>query len=222
MSRPITRLGSIPHSGPPSMQRVAILQVPCTNPLPGMRSSRSGVGLIELLVVMAIVTVALGEMVNGLVRVAQLAPNNEESARAHEALVGVVEQMRSVEFEELVATYNDDALDDPEGPGTAAGMHFAVRGLKLWEGDVDGRAGRIETAWTGLELREDTDRPELGLPRDLNSDGVVDALDHAADCAIFPVRAVVEWRSGGRQRSATLSTVLVAKIDPDATEESGF
>ena len=35
----------------------------------------------------------------------------------------------------------------------------------------------------------------LGMPRDLNNDGIVDAQDHAHDCILLPVKVRLEWKS---------------------------
>lgn len=60
-----------------------------------------------------------------------------------------------------------------------------------------------------LELREDVEHEALGMPRDLDGDGVVDALDHRDDYVVLPVCVHVEWqgRLGARRhRTYTMLT----------------
>lgn len=52
-----------------------------------------------------------------------------------------------------------------------------------------------------MELREDTVDPNLGMPRDLNGDGVIDGLNHASDYVILPVRIEVKWSESGADRT---------------------
>jgi hypothetical protein len=45
-----------------------------------------------------------------------------------------------------------------------------------------------------VQVREDLQEPALGMPRDLNGDGIPDALDHSADMQILPVLVRLRWR----------------------------
>ena len=118
---------------------------------------------------------------------------NEERAAASRAARNILEDMRNVRFVELYPSYNGDPDDDPGGAGTSPGQHFAVEGLQALDTDTDGFVGRIVLPAESGELREDTVQPELGLPRDLNGDGVVDKFDHRSDYVLIPIQIVVEW-----------------------------
>lgn len=171
---------------------------------------RSGFSLVELLVVMVILAITLGEVTRSLINVAHLEPVQRESALALNAARSKLEEMRARPFEELVARYDADPANDPDGPGTAPGSGFAVRGLDLRDGDPDGWQGAVLLPLVGGELREDVADAALGLPRDLNADDVVDGLDHAGDFSVLPVRVRVEWSGGAAgERSVELVTTLV-------------
>ena len=58
-------------------------------------------------------------------------------------------------------------------------------------------------------LREDRVDPLLGMPRDLNGDGVIDAEDHADDYRILPVRIRVDWSDSSGARSFAICTTLL-------------
>jgi hypothetical protein len=46
------------------------------------------------------------------------------------------------------------------------------------------------------------------MPRDLNADGVVDALNHVGDSRVLPVRVRIRWQSKNGPRTVELSTLL--------------
>ncbi len=58
-------------------------------------------------------------------------------------------------------------------------------------------------------LREDTVNPALGLPCDLNGDGKIDSLNHAADYKILPLSIRLSWPTpDGGTRTMTFATVI--------------
>lgn len=179
------------------------------SPLRRRPSSRAGFSIAELAVVITILLVGLGAMTTTLATVTRLGPTNRETSRALDAARGILEEMRGTPFHELVARYNADPADDPGGAGTAPGAGFAAPGLDARPGDPDGLAGVIELPIVAGELREDLVDPELGLPRDLDGDGVVDGLDHSLDFEILPVRVRIEWSGRTGDRSLELYSSLV-------------
>ena len=173
------------------------------------RSRRAGLTLVELLVVMAILTVAIGAMTDTVVSVTQLGPVNQETARALDAARGVAETLGGVPFDEVVARYNDDPDDDPDGAGTAPGRHFQVRWLDARPDDPDGFVGEVILPLVGGELREDLVDDDLGTPCDLNGDGAVDGADHAGDYALLPVVVRLQWQGTTGPRALSFPTTLV-------------
>lgn len=57
-------------------------------------------------------------------------------------------------------------------------------------------------------LREDVEMPELGMPRDLNGDGVVDDLDHRGDAEILPICVRIAWKGRFGERSLEVYSLL--------------
>lgn len=159
---------------------------------------------------MTVIAFALSMMTSTFVNVGRLGPANRETATALDAARSRLEQVRSATFTEIFARYNADPADDPGGAGTAPGPYFAVPYLDLRPGDADGFVGEITFPTVGAELREDVDDRDLGLPRDLDLDGAVDALDHAANYQLIPVRIRLEWRNGSGDRSLELHSTIVA------------
>jgi hypothetical protein len=58
------------------------------------------------------------------------------------------------------------------------------------------------------QLREDVVDAGLGMPRDLDGDGVIDGADHEANYTLLPIRVRVQWRGVSGVRTFDLETVL--------------
>ena len=162
---------------------------------PSSAREASGFTLVELLVVTVILAVAMNLLTTALVSSNRLAPMNRETGQAMNAVRDKIEEIRDTPFQDIWMTFNAEPLDDPGGAGTAPGRFFAVPELQLRRNDVDGFVGEVFFPTIGTELREDLADRDLGMPRDLNGDGVVDALDHSGDYDYLPFRVRLEWRS---------------------------
>lgn len=167
---------------------------------PSDQRRAGGFTLIEAAIVMSILTVAISMFVRTMTSSAQLDPIAREAMLAAEAARSKLEELHSRPFSEVFALYNEDPADDPGGPGSAPGSYFEVEGLAP---PAKARyVGRITFPTIGNQLREDSNDAMLGTPRDLNSDGLVDAADHRADCILLPTRVRLEWKSrSGQEKS---------------------
>jgi len=180
---------------------------------PRLRTARTGFAFAELVVVMAVMLVAISIFSSTVVSTARQRAINRENAIAADAARTAIELMRNVEFNEMYARFNPDPMDDPEGPGTAPGQLFAVPGLNVIPGTMGNMAGRIElpvvNAAGSFQLREDVVDDDMGMPRDLSGDSVIDSADHAADYVLLPVRVTVAWRGATGERRFQMFTLLV-------------
>jgi type II secretory pathway pseudopilin PulG len=176
--------------------------------------SRAGFSLIEALAALSLLTVALCGIVSSIVASDRLQRVNQESALAEEAVRRTVEALRGAPFPTVFAAYNSTPADDPVG-AACPGASFAVEGLQAAPGDADGLPGEIsfptQTVAGALQLREDVTDAKLGMPRDLNGDGAINALNHAGDYRILPVRVRVRWNGASGVRTLTAETVLCAR-----------
>lgn len=153
--------------------------------------------MLEIAVTITIVTVSLGMFAQVMASSKKLDPIASETAIAASAARTVFEEMKNRDFGELFALYNANPNDDPDGAGTAPGANFTVPELQLAPGVA--RAGTVIFPTFEGQLREDVTDAMLGMPRDLNSDGTVDALDHASDFILLPIRVRVDWIAKGSQ-----------------------
>jgi type II secretory pathway pseudopilin PulG len=154
-------------------------------------SRRGGFSMVEVAVMLAIVTIALGMFARTMASAKQLDPIATESAFAASAARTALEEMRNHPFEQMFALYDADPSDDPNGAGTGPGPHFKVPGLTST--NEAGWVGTISFPTVQSALREDVVDEALGMPRDLNADGNIDTADHAADCILLPIRVRCDW-----------------------------
>lgn len=164
--------------------------------------------LIELMVSIVVFTVCVSLLSNTVAATVVHTLAKREQALAMEAAQNVLEDMRRVPFQQVFVLYNADPRDDPGGAGSAPGPTFDVRGLRPVQEGPAGMVGRVILPAERRPLREDVDLPELGLPRDLNGDHLVDSADRSGDYVVLPVRVRVEWVGKQGRRHLELTTML--------------
>ena len=162
------------------------------------------------MITVTLVTFLLVALSNSILTSMKATGVNKESALASDGIADMVERLQGVgNFKDVFALYNANPNDDPGIPGTAPGSHFAVKGLQPPDSDpVGSSVGEIVFPTIGNQLREDVVDPDLGMPRDLNGDGIIDSADHAGDYKVLPVLLRLHWKGVGVQRSMTVRTIL--------------
>jgi type II secretory pathway pseudopilin PulG len=172
------------------------------------RRRRSGLTLLELAMSIAVMVVGVSALASTVVTGSALNQVSHETEIARKAIETKIDAMRNTPFAQVFATYDGVGGDDPAGPNTAPGRTFAVAGLTPLAGAPGGVAGLITFPSTGPQLFENAVDTVVGMPRDLNLDGVVDAVDHAGDYMILPVRVRVQWMGAAGPRTIELQTQL--------------
>ena len=182
----------------------------------GTGRRRGGFTLVEIMVSASVLVVGMLGFAQVIAFSVGSSTANQERNIAIEAVRAKIEEIQTADFDDLFELYNPIAGDDPGGAGTAPGNTFTVPGLQPDPNDPDGIVGQVITpamvgntgAW---EIREDFQSAGLGMPRDLNGDGIVDQVDHSADYGIFPVQVRIQWM-GVRGVSTMDFKVLVAPL----------
>lgn len=175
------------------------------------RGARAGMSLLELMIAIVLLLIGMLGFTQSLVSSVTTGATTRETSLATEAARRTLETLSSEDFGQVFARYNADPTDDPGGAGSAPGASFAVAGLQAAAGDPDGLPGEIlfpTLAGAPGVLREDAVNAALGVPRDLDGDGVVDALDHASDYRLLPVVVRVSWRGKAGDAQFELRTLL--------------
>src|SRR5258705_13201543 len=174
--------------------------------------SRSGLSLVEISVGIAVLVIGVLGFLRAVIQLERMRSRTREAARATEAARRIVQSIQAEAFLEAFRRYNGDPTDDPGGAGTAPGKNFAVAGLSAAANDPDGRPGEIifptPVGLPGV-LRESVIDSRLGMPRDLNGDGVVNNVtNYATTYTILPVRVVVDWVGAAGRGHVELRTML--------------
>jgi hypothetical protein len=161
------------------------------------------------MITVTLVSLLLVALSNSILTSMKATGVNKESALASDGVADMVERLQGVgHFKDVFALYDANPNDDPGIPGSAPGNHFAVKGLQVPDGDAIGSVGEIVFPTIGTQLREDVVDPELGMPRDLNGDGIIDSADHAGDYKLLPVLLRLHWKGVGVKRSVVVRTLL--------------
>lgn len=178
--------------------------------LPGV-SDPQGFSLVEVVLMMGILVVALLATISALVSSMTLVRVGEENTLAVNAARRLIEELQVWnDFEELFAAHNADPSDDPWVG--CPGSFFTVDGLGPIAGNPS--VGEIifpSPAGQPTVLREDIVNDDLGMPRDLSGDGVVDGADHSGDYVLLPVTIRVQWQGPGGACSLSLHALLVER-----------
>ena len=162
---------------------------------------------MELMVVLTILTVALSLFSRTLVLSSRLDPVNRETVLAAEGARSMLETIRNNHFAEIASVYNEDPADDPDGAGTAQGRRFAVVNLEPQPGQTF--VGTVLMPFNEAgELREDHVDEMLGMPRDLNGDGVIDSENHIDDFIVLPIGVRLEWNGAIGDRTLEMYSLF--------------
>jgi hypothetical protein len=160
---------------------------------------------------LVIMTVGVVSFSAALVSSMRASKSTDEVNRATKAAHAVLERIEAEAFADAFRRFNGNTADDPGGAGTAPGANFAVSGLTAEANDPDGFP--LEVVFPiqpgdASRLQENVVFPELGMPRDLNGDGVVDAANHSVDYKLLPVLVRVRWRSAAGSGRLEFRTML--------------
>ncbi len=182
------------------------------------RASRSGFTVLEVTIAAAVLVIGVLGMVSSVAASLKLVEANREMMVAHQAARALAEQMQNGTFAQVFANYNSITTDDPGGAGRGHGATFDVEGLRLSdderaEAQHAGRStsvGSIEfpTLASGV-LSESVTDAALGMPRDLNGDGVITTGAMPGSYLVLPVRIRVRWSGPSGPRSMTFQSLLV-------------
>jgi hypothetical protein len=167
--------------------------------------------MIEVMFGLVILTVGVLGFSRAMVSSIRASKSTDDVNRATKAAHAVLQRIEAEAFADAFRRFNDDKTDDPGGAGTAPGAHFAVQGLNAEPDDADGLPLDVvfpTQAGDPTRLREDVVITELGMPRDLNGDNVIDGNDHSVDYRLLPVLVRVRWRSAAGPGRLEFKTML--------------
>ena len=170
-----------------------------------------GFSLLEMMIAMSMFAAVATAMMVCFSHASLSDVTSAENVKARAAATRIMDSIRdysSTSFETTYAYFNDNPYDDPDGYHTAPGNSSIVEELNSPNGTA---FARIEFPEVNSQLREDTDNAELGMPRDLDADGVVGINPVNGTYKLLPVKVVISWSGVGGKREYSVVTVITLK-----------
>ena len=169
-----------------------------------------GISLVQTAASVALLAVGVLATAGSMVSSSQSTRVTDEMETARRAIAERVELLKAAPFKQVFAMFDASTANDPVGV-VSPGKYFVVTDLVPPAGVLPDRMGWVEfpTVEVGgvMQIHENLDLPQFGMPRDLTADGVVDALDHSADYKLLPVSVHLVWK--GVEGNSSLHTTLL-------------
>jgi Tfp pilus assembly protein PilV len=167
----------------------------------------AGFTIIEVVITTAILVVGMVSIGLTLVASGTLRSAVEDRSRAQASLHSAVQQIQAV---------SSVSLDDPAGwsqsmvnrfsAGGALGNTFPVAGLTNANGQPAVATVQVVANETLTDLELGTD---IGMPRDLNGDGLAGSNDVSADAQLLPIVVTIQWSGKAGHRQLTQGFFLL-------------
>ncbi|MDZ4774786.1 MAG: hypothetical protein SGI72_16800 [Planctomycetota bacterium] len=171
--------------------------------------STRGFTLVEAVVAATVLVIGVLGYVASVTTGNRLMLQNRETRRAYTAAQTVFAEMQSQSIEDVFANYNSTTSDDPAGATRSPGNRFTAAGVGVCaSGSTDGAGAVRFPSKDGTTLREDIVDAALGMPRDLDGDGVISSGPLTKPPLILPVEVTVKWQSSGGEREVTVRKFL--------------
>ena len=167
---------------------------------------RAGFSLLDITIAMTVMTVGFGAVIYAMVGAMSLSRFAQERSAALAAAESALEALQGETFSEVFARFNATPGDDPP-LGASPGPNFPAPGLSPVPGDPDGMPGQIEFPGNGVLLSEGVVDADLGMPRDLDGDGLQNGT-FATGYIVLPVRVRVSWNGTRGNSQLVLVTTL--------------
>jgi type II secretory pathway pseudopilin PulG len=182
------------------------------------RRFRRGITLVEVSLSLTILAIVSSMFTTTLISMMRQREVNRQNSLASRAIQSTLERIRNEPVQGVWVLYNPEPLDDPLGPGTAPGHRFDVEGLPRLSTAPGVPVGEILLPGLNVappasapqwELRENLESAELGMPRDLDLDHVIDQQNHGGDCRLLPVQVRLRWQGPLGPREMRMQTVII-------------
>jgi type II secretory pathway pseudopilin PulG len=171
-------------------------------------------GLIEVVAALTLLGLGLAAQASLTVAAHTQLGSVRERQSALQAARARIEVLFGHDFRTCFAAFDEGVGNDPP---EAPGPHFDVAGLQPSAADPDGRVGRIifptapGAGGGDPVLREDLDVPELGLPHDLDGDGVLDSEPKDDTYVHIPVIVEVWWQGRSGEQTLRIPTWITPR-----------
>ena len=158
---------------------------------PSRWSGKAGFSMIEVSLALTVIVVALMAMSASTLRMHSLRRQNRERSLAQNTVRAIAEHIPSVaaQAQSDPGTWGQSIVDAVNAGGLP-GPTFGVANLRVQEGNLS--VGDVFVI-TDETLTDADIGLELGMPRDLDGDGLVDNADVTGTARILPVDVRARW-----------------------------
>jgi hypothetical protein len=160
------------------------------------RSGEAGLTLLEVLIAMVIFLGAGASLMAGLATSAGVRIDCTDRYAAIETVLGIADEIRATPIDTVVGVW---------GPGGTEGSAFSVTGLDAKDGTLAG----LITIVTDETSTDDDIGVAIGMPRDLDGDGLVTSTNVATTAVALPIIIEASWGPAGCRESFKVPVVLV-------------
>jgi hypothetical protein len=160
------------------------------------RNNETGLSLIEVMIAMIIFVGAGAPLLAGLATSASVRVDCTDRYVAIEAVLGIADEIRGTPIGTVASVW---------GPEGSRGNTFSIQGL-------DGSDGIPAGSVTIVTDETTTDANlgiALGMPRDLDGDGLPENVDVSSNAVALPVIIEASWGPEGKRESFKIPVVLV-------------
>lgn len=170
--------------------------------------SERGISILEIMIALVILAVAILMLMSLMLSSNRLQQNGREKSLAYNFARQKIEELRSHPVGEIYARFNSNATDNLSR--TDPGSTFTVSGLNP---PKTGNQGEIvfpeEGGLLSETLKDAALSKTLGMPKDLNRNGVDTDTMASAAAKILPVLIRIRWETqGGKVNSLEVATLI--------------
>jgi hypothetical protein len=162
-------------------------------------ASESGLTLIEVLLAMVVFIGGGVAFFTGIATTTSIRADCADRFKATEAVLGIAEEISATPIDAVVGVW---------GEGGTPGNTFSIPGLDEGEGEDAVLAGRIRIV-TNETLSDEEIGMALGMPRDLDGDGMPTSTDVSTTALILPVIVEARWGPDRRQESFRIPVIVL-------------
>ncbi len=178
-------------------------------PLRIRRRRTAAFTLVETSVSIAVLVLGVLGMVASVTAGDRLILENRQTRQAYVAAQTMFAELQAEPIDTVFQRYNATASDDPVGAGQSPGASFTARGLlSSTSTSVEGTGAIRFPTRDGVTLREGMDDPALGMPRDLDGDGVISHTPLTKAPLILPVLVTIRWETSHGPREVQVRKFL--------------
>ncbi|MBL8858533.1 MAG: hypothetical protein JNL28_08525 [Planctomycetes bacterium] len=175
----------------------------------------AGFTIVETAVSAAVLVIGVLGLLASVTAGERLIGANREARMAYTAAQAQLAEMQALPLASVFARYNTATNDNPTGGVASPGPNFNARGLAACQTSPGGNGGSVRfPSLDGATLREDMVDAALGMPRDLDGDGIISSAPLTKPPLALPVIVRVEWMSADGPREISVRKILFGSGAP--------